>query len=305
MTAGLLLAGLTIAFPKAGQKLPCLERCYMIGATTGGETNLVIQGRDVPVYRTGAWVTMLDCVEGSNVVNVAGSNHWFHVARKPSKPTSPVAATNRPAKVWKKLEYAADTPKPHPSTRVPPARPDELCVVIDAGHGGEDTGAVSPHAFPEKDANLLMARAVRAELEKKGFRVIMTRDDDTFVKLYDRPRAAHTNDAVAFVSIHHNAPPHDKDPRKFRYHAVYAWNEIGERLAKAVNQRMAAAFGTTLVNNGVPHANFAVTRNPEIPSCLIEVDFITTPEGEADCWDPTRREKVAYAIAEGIADWCK
>ena len=51
------------------------------------------------------------------------------------------------------------------------------------------------------------------------------------------------------------------------------------------------------------HANFAVTRNPEIPSCLIETDFITTPEGEVDCLDSARRIKVASAIADGFADW--
>ena len=307
MIAATILAAVTIAFPKAGQKLPFVERCYMIGAVSGGETNIVIQGRDVPVYRTGAWVTMVDCTEGSNVVDVAGSNHWFSVARRPKPPTT----TNTvPPKVYKKLPYASDTPKPHPSTLISPTSslpppPSSLTLVLDAGHGGPDTGAVSPHNLPEKTANLCMANAVRDELTALGFRVVMTREDDTFIPLYDRPKVAHTNGAVAFVSIHHNAPPFDKDPRLFRYHAVYTWNDLGKRLGAAINRRMAETFGDTLVNNGLPHANFAVTRNPEIPSCLIEVDFITTPESEVDCWDPERRKRVAKAIADGISDWSK
>ena len=133
----------------------------------------------------------------------------------------------------------------------------------------------------------------------------MTREDDTFPALYDRPKVAHRRGADAFISIHHNAPPLDKDPRQYRYHAVYAWNDIGSSLAKAVNRRMADAFGAGLANNGVLHANFAVTRNPEIPSCLVEVDFISTPEGEIDCWNRARQRKVAAAIAAGIDDWVR
>ena len=200
---------------------------------------------------------------------------------------------------YKKLDYAGDTPRPHPSEH-----PDRVpVVVIDPGHGENDTGALSPHSLPEKDANLRLALAVKAELVKRGWKVVMTREDDSFPKLYDRPKVAHREGADAFVSIHHNAPPIDKDPRKLRYHCVYAWNEIGERLAAAVNRRMAAALGDSLKNNGVMKGNLAVTRNPEIPSCLVEADFVTTPEGEIDCWSRERRAKVAAAIADGLDDW--
>ena len=50
-------------------------------------------------------------------------------------------------------------------------------------------------------------------------------------------------------------------------------------------------------------ANFAVTRNPEIPSCLVEADFITHPAGEEAAWDAARRARLAEAIARGFADW--
>lgn len=294
-----LLAAISIAFPRAGQRLPSVSRCYMIGATTGGETNLVIQGQSVDVHPQGGWVTMVDCVEGTNWVSVAGSNHWFWVAKRPVAVPSAKSSTNvPPAKVWKKLPYAGDVPKPHPSTN------ETVTVVLDAGHGGTDAGALSPHGLPEKDANLRLAQAVRDELVRRGYRVVMTREDDSFPALYDRPKVAHANNAAAFVSIHHNAPPYDKDPRQFRYTAVYAWNEIGTALATCVNRRLAAVLGPAGVkNNGVPHANYAVTRNPEIPSCLVEVDFITTPEGELACWDPQRRETTARSIADGIVDW--
>ena len=88
---------------------------------------------------------------------------------------------------YEKLDYAGDTPRPHPSEH-----PDRVpVVVIDPGHGENDTGALSPHSLPEKDANLRLALAVKAELVKRGWKVVMTREDDSFPKLYDRPRVAH------------------------------------------------------------------------------------------------------------------
>ena len=297
MTASALLAAVTIAFPGEGQRFGPLDRCYLIGATDGGETNIVVAGRNVPVYRTGAWGVLLDVAPGTNSVEAGGATRTFFVA--PRKPTGGGAA-KAPEKKYEKLPYAGDAAKDHPKGR----SPGEITIVIDPGHGAKDTGAVSPHGWFEKDANLMLAKEVRSALVARGYRVVMTRTDDSFPELYDRPKVAHACDADAFVSIHHNAPPHDKDPIKLRYHCVYAWNPLGERLAKAINLRMGTSFGSSLANNGVMHANFAVTRNPEIPSCLVETDFVSSPAGEESIWNPGRRKATAEAIAAGIADWC-
>lgn len=302
----ILVLAVGIAFPKEGQKLPFVTRCYVSGAVAPGVTNVVVQGRDVAVHPMGGWVTMADVVEGTNVIEVAGVRRTFVVGRRPvpraavpAVAAAPSTAPVRP-KGYAKLAYAGDTPKPRPTGRAP----SEITIVLDAGHGGAETGAMSPHGLTEADLNLALAKNVRAALTNLGYRVVMTREDDVTLPLYDRPKVAHAQGADAFVSLHHNAPPVDRDPRRIRYHAVYAWNEIGAELAQAVNARMAAALGETLRNNGVPRANFAVTRNPEIPSCLVEADFLTTPEGELDCWNRDRRRKIAAAIAAGIADWC-
>ena len=291
-----------ITFPHNGQKLPAVERCYVLGLTRPGVTNVVVQGKDVAVHPNGGWVTMVDLKAGENTIVAGDSSVKVTVERGAKK--SAAAVTNAPAAAsakfrYKKLPYAADKPKATPKGR----RPSEITVVVDAGHGGSDTGAMTPRGFTEKDLNLRLAMAVRDELRRRGYVVVMTREDDSFPALYDRPKVAHAHKADAFISIHHNAPPLDRDPRKLRYHTVYAWNDIGSKLAAAINSRMAAAFGPKLRSNGVMHANFAVTRNPEIPSCLIETDFITTPEGEVDCLDDARRMKVASAIADGFADW--
>lgn len=295
MTFAALLAAVSIVFPPEGAKLPNLSRCYVMGAADAGETGFRVSGfqgckvEEVKVGRSGAWATVLDVRPGTNVVEIGGVKRTFIVG--PSKPS-------KPSKPYPKLEYAADSAKPHPTGK----NPEEITVVIDAGHGGRDTGAMSPHGLPEKDANLRLAKAVRDELAKRGYKVVMTREDDTFVELYDRPKVAHKANADLFVSIHHNAPGYASNPFAIRSQSVYAWNALGERLAKAINGRMAAA-DPMLANDGVLHANFAVTRNPEIPSCLIEADFITHPDGEIAAWDFSHRPVVATAIADGIADW--
>ncbi len=304
MTTTLLLAAVPfVSFPSQGARLPAIDHVYMIGAVAKGDTNVVVNGSNVAVYRTGAWATLVDAAEGSNGVSVVSqsgeaTNVWFHIAKKP---VAGSGAKPAPEKKWAKLEYAKDEAKEPPTNKAP----HEVTIVVDAGHGGDDTGAKSPHGFFEKDANLLVAERLKAALESRGYNVAMTRETDVFIPLYDRPKVAHARNADAFVSIHHNAPPYDKDPRTLRYHTVYSWNPIGEALASAINAKMAEALGDALKSNGPMHANFAVTRNPEIPSCLVEVDFVSSPEGEEAIWNAARRRLVAEAIADGIDAWRK
>ena len=301
---GFLLLAITIAFPV--RPVPYVTDCYMIGAVPKGETNVVVQGRNVEVYRTGAWATMVSVTEGVNTVRVERvngefTNHVFRVAAKPKPRPVVEGAPPPPKKKYEKLPYAADTAKEPPTNRAP----SEVTVVVDPGHGGSDTGAVSPHGHFEKEANLLLAEEVRDALAARGYRVVMTREDDSFPALYDRPRVAHREGADAFISIHHNAPAADRDAAKLRYSTTYAWNDIGEGLARRVNAALAASNAGEPTDNGVQRANYAVTRNPEIPSCLVEVDFVTSPAGEEAAWDGLRRRRIAAAIAEGFDAWRK
>lgn len=292
------LLALSIVFPKDGQVLPPLSKCYIIGSAEAGVSNVTVQGRDVPVYRTGAWASTIDLAEGSNTVSVGDGELHLFVRSAPEKRAAGGAVK---PKAFEKLAYAADAAKAHPRGK----EPSEISIVIDPGHGGGDSGALSPRRLKEKDANLAVARKTAEALLDRGYRVFMTRGDDRAIPLYDRPKMAHANNADAFISIHHNAPPYDRDPIKARYAVIYAWNGIGENLGRAINRRMIAAMGDKMPNNGVQRANYAVTRNPEIPSCLIEVDFITSPEGEEASWDPVRQSRVAEAIAEGVSDWVR
>ena len=305
MSAIAILAAISVAFPRPGQTLPPVDCTYMSGAVPRGTVDLVVQGRPVEVYKTGGWVTMVDVAEGVNSIEISANgettNVTVRVERKPEpKLDSAGNPASTPERIYEKLPYAADTARAHPAGRAP----EDVTIVIDPGHGGEkDTGAVSPHGFFEKEANLLLAKEVQRALTNMGYKVVMTRTNDQALVLLERPREACRIGADAFVSIHHNATTCNKDPRTVRYTSVYKWNPIGERLASAISRRVGAALEGDVPDNGVMHANFAVTRNPEVPSCLVEADFITTPEGEEAIWDYKRRRRIGEAIAAGIDDW--
>lgn len=201
-----------------------------------------------------------------------------------------VLATFVLAAAYAKLDYLPDEPLAHPTNVTPSA----ITVCLDPGHGGTADGAFSHSGRREKDINLSLARDIRAALTNAGFRVVMTRDDDRDVDLFARPAVAVMNDCDLFVSVHHNAPGPGKDPLKERYAAVYSWNPLGERLALAIAGRWRCRS---------LHANFAVMRNPHVPSVLLEADFITHPDGERDSLDPGVRKMRAVQVVSGILDW--
>lgn len=300
MLSAILFAAVTIAFPREGQRLPPLSHCYLIGATDGGEEVLGAwcQAADatnaVMVSRTGAWGTVVEVKPGTNMVCVGGICRSLFI----ESPRPAAVSDSGAKKIYGKLEYASDVARAHPFGK----KPSEVTVVLDAGHGGADGGATSPHGRSESEANLLLTKEVAAAMSAKGFRIVLTRTNDVAVALYDRPKFAHAVGADAFISIHHNAPGYETDPSVTRWQAVYAWNPLGDRLASAISARMAAAR-PGLLSKGVLRANFAVTRNPEIPSCLIEADFITHPDGEATAWSAAARRTLAAAIADGVLDW--
>ncbi len=202
---------------------------------------------------------------------------------------------------------SADQPAPDPSSCFPShppygVQPSAVRILVDPGHGGPDTGAISPHGWCEKDVNLKQARAIRDALKNAGFQVQMTRDNDSFPTLYSRPKRAYDEHFDAFISVHHNATRADRNPREARHTTTYASNEKGLALATAIQKRIADVL-PDIKNAGAQTKSFAVCRNPAVPSCLLEVDFINIPEGEEESWDSERQRKVAEAVVNGVLDW--
>ena len=307
-SAALAQEGPSIAFPREGEKLPGITNVYCIGAVpTNVAETLVINGATTEVYRTGAFLAMVPVTAGTNRITAVWGTNTFVRTVTVSRPEPPQSATSGTV-VQPKSTHDPYADLGIPTNAVfaasPPygRQPGDVYIMVDAGHGGSDSGALSPHGWKEKDVNLLQAQAIRDELRRNGFKVVMTRDDDSFPPLYSRPKSAWQLKVDAFISVHHNATAANSNPRRARHTTTYASNEKGLALAAAIQKHIGREL-SPIKDCGAQMKSLAVCRNPAVPSCLIEVDFINLPEGEDESWNPERHKRVAKAVAMGVLDW--
>lgn len=175
-----------------------------------------------------------------------------------------------------------------------------LTVCLDVGHGGSDNGTMAGGDILEKDANMLIAQRVKANLEAAGASVIVTRSNDNYVSLEQRVDIAHANKADIFISCHHNSAGSNPQPNGVE---TYFNAPFSQPLAKAVQ----AQLGQYLYNRGykcsVPKYNFVVTREKQFPSILIEYGFLSNKNDEQLAMDPSHQENMAKATVQGIIDY--
>ncbi len=216
---------------------------------------------------------------------------------------------------------------------------DTFVVVLDAGHGGKDTGAIGPAGTREKDVVLAIARRTREKLETiPGVTVVMVRDADVFVPLDARTRVANRHDGDLFISIHANALTNPEASGIETYYLDTASDEGAARLAAKENatlkdhslldmivqdltisgnvqysRRLARSVQQALVEGirhhypprtvrdlGVKSALFYVLFGAQMPSILVEVSFISNPVEEIRLGSERYQEIVAEAISAGV-----
>lgn len=183
-----------------------------------------------------------------------------------------------------------------------------LTVVVDAGHGGEDPGAVGRDGTREKDVNLAVARAFRDRLVARGAQVVMTRQGDETVgdadhDLQRRVEIAREGRGHLFISIHHNARARVEDGRVARGAYVYYYREQSSDLARAMAEPLARALGEE--HYGHVWRSFHVTRPPLMPAVLVEVAFISNPDEEAKMRLPGWAPCVADGLVKGLEDFLR
>lgn len=168
-------------------------------------------------------------------------------------------------------------------------------VIIDAGHGGHDSGAVSPHTGQkEKDLTLDMARRIQASLGG-GYRTILMRGNDTFVDLDERVSRANRHGNAVLVSMHFNSgPSHVRGPE------TYYWRVDSYGLATRLQRAMAATSPEETDNRGLVRRRLRLTRNPEIPCVLLEGGYLSNAAESRLIAQPSYRQKLASAIAGAI-----
>ena len=213
-------------------------------------------------------------------------------------------------------------------------------VVIDAGHGGHDTGAIGPTGIKEKDITLALAKLVKAKLaiELPEVEVIMTRDDDRTLALQDRTNTANSAAADLFISIHCNASP----LRRVRGVETYYLNITHDRYAMRLAARENAELGDGSISDldfiladlamksnvddsvrlgrsvqkalmkklhqnwsdvpdlGLKHALFYVLMGNHMPSILVETSFLSNKVEERRLASVEYQDAIANGVVDGV-----
>lgn len=167
-------------------------------------------------------------------------------------------------------------------------------VVIDAGHGGNDPGAVY-NGRREKDDTLALALAIGRRLERNGVEVYYTRETDIYESPTQKAQEGNAVGADYFVSIHRNSSPY---PNQYTGVETLVYNRYGEaaRLAYNINTRLEqAGFDNQGIND---QTSLVVLNQTQMPAVLVEVGFINS-DADNRLFD-SRFEEIAQAIAEGI-----
>lgn len=232
-------------------------------------------------------------------------------------------------------------PKPIPYRTERPKQ-DAFVIAVDAGHGGEDSGARGARGTKEKDIVLQIAKELyKAINNEPGMRAVLIRDGDYYVGLRQRILKARQHQADMFISIHADG---FKDPRangasvftlSQRGSTSEAARWLAERenrsdlvggvslddkddvlagvlldLSQTVSKEASLVVGQAVLDNlggitrlhgsRVQHAGFAVLKSPDIPSILVETEFISNPDGERKLRSKTYQRKVVNAIVDGV-----
>ncbi len=192
-------------------------------------------------------------------------------------------------------------------------------VVVDAGHGGHDSGALR-NGLREKDLALDTALRLERQLRARGFPVVLTRRDDTFVELFERAQVANAIPRALFVSIHFNDNTAAAGDGVETFYATdkivpnnEGWSITGmfERrhepppadngFAFAQCVQGAVVVGLDITDRGVKARDLAVVRYARCAAVLVEGGFLNNPREAKKLAQPAYRERLATAIAEGVA----
>ena len=169
-------------------------------------------------------------------------------------------------------------------------------ILVDAGHGGKDPGAIAGKMF-EKEAALKMALMLKENLEKQGAKVIMSRENDTYVSLKDRVSISNFENADLFVSIHLNS----SEKSNINGIETHWYTAHSKPLAEAVHNEMVTNIKAN--DRGLFKSMLYVINHTEAPAILVETGFISNNEERDELFKKDRQEATAKSIADGIVKY--
>jgi N-acetylmuramoyl-L-alanine amidase len=169
-------------------------------------------------------------------------------------------------------------------------------VVVDAGHGGKDSGAYRRYGPPEKVATLDVAKRLDHKLRESELKTVMTRSNDVFISLDERVDIENSKKNSIFVSVHFN----DSRRRGIHGFETYYHSPDGRELAERIQSKLMTIPHS--VDRGVHFANFRVLRLANYPAVLVECGFLSNRKEGKEARDSEYRELLADRIAEAIVE---
>lgn len=185
-------------------------------------------------------------------------------------------------------------------------------VVLDAGHGEPDGGAIGVNGTLEKDINLAITLKVQEILESNGIKVIMTRSDNNSIydanaktlhekkvsDMHKRENIINNSNADLFISIHMNS---FTDSKSSGLHVFYSRNHPeAEIIASAVQDAIAKITGAKTHAVKTASDTLYLMKNPTPPAILVECGFLSNPKEEELLNDELYQSKIAFAISQAI-----
>lgn len=246
-------------------------------------------------YITSYYVDM----SSENEINIVITTDVPKVQEPVTTPKPTEKPVTKPTVSQESQTSASSNYKPYPnSTKL---------VVLDAGHGGTDSGAVGElegTSVLEKNLTLSITYKVKSILESNGVTVSMTRTGDTLPSLVERPTQANGENAAIFVSIHINSAEATEANGIETFYSLEnngdTYGITSETLATSLFKHMIAETGA--VKRSVKTANHAVTRRCNMPASLVECGFISNTGEVSLMVTEAYQQKLAKGIADGIME---
>ncbi len=186
-----------------------------------------------------------------------------------------------------------------------PKQPGQIRVLIDPGHGGNETGTIGPDGTPEKAVNLAVSQQLQTALAQKGFPVFITRTADQVVSLEARAHQVIQTKADIVLSLHHNALPDGRNPLEHQGVSTYYYHDFSRPLAQALLHGMVSSTEYPVPNYGLLYDSLYMTRIHQALSVLLEVGFFTDPEEYERLINPAFQQHMAEKLADALIRYCQ
>ena len=201
---------------------------------------------------------------------------------------------------WKLSELTANVSKEEKK-----AKKDQVVIVVDPGHGGEDPGKVGINDVLEKDLNLQIAKKVKKLLEEAGIKIVMTRTNDKVPDakkedLNQRVQLINDTKPKLALCIHQNSYPDAKiNGAQVFYHTI---TPEAEDVATIVQEQLRTVDPTN-TRQIKENDTYFMLKNTQVPTIIVECGFLTNPDEAAKLTQEDYQDKLAQAICEGVVKW--